>query len=217
MDRSALILIGYQNDYYSTDGILHGFLEDSGAVRASLDRTLELMQRLAPTNVPFIETPIVFTPDYHELNEPMGILAAIRDTRAFQAGMVGSQQVAEFGPLGDRITEVPGKRGLNAFVGTRLEELLRSQEITHLYLCGSVASICVDSTGRYAAERGFHVTVVADCVTGRTHLEHDFYMKNVFTLYADVLNSGQVADRITQGELAGVGEAAEAHDQRTRN
>lgn len=200
MHRAALILVGYQNDYYSPQGILHDFLEDSVAVRVSLHRTVELMQRLASQDVPFIETPIVFTPDYQELNEPVGILAAIRDQGAFQAGRAGSEQVAEFAPLRHRITSVPGKRGLNAFVGTRLEEILRGLAVTHLYLCGSVASICIDSTGRFAAERGFLVSVVSDCITGRTKVEHDFYIQHVFTLYADVLTSHQAAERITQSQ-----------------
>lgn len=173
------------------------------------------VQRISDFNVPFIETPIVFTRDYEELTEPIGILAAIRDTKAFQAGMVGSQQVAEFAPLAHRITSVPGKRGLNAFVGTDLEEVLKSQGVTHLYLCGSVASICIDSTGRFAAERGFQVSVVADCVTGRTAFEHDFYMTNVFPLYAEVLNSDQAAENISESELVGVGESGVVNGQRT--
>jgi nicotinamidase-related amidase len=215
MRRSALILIGFQNDYYSTEGILHGFLENSGAVRASLDRTVELMHRISGLDVPFIETPIVFTPNYEELAEPIGILAAIRDTKAFQAGMVGSQQVAEFAPLAHRITSVPGKRGLNAFVGTNLEDVLNSQGVTHLYLCGSVASICIDSTGRYAAERGFQISVIADCVTGRTRVEHDFYMENVFPLYAEVLSADQAEEQMLQSELVGVGEPSVVNGQRT--
>jgi nicotinamidase-related amidase len=215
MPRSALILIGYQNDYYRTEGILHGFLEDSAQVLASLERTVSLMRRLSPMDVPFIETPIIFTSDYEELQQPVGILAAIRDHRAFQAGALGSDPVSEFTDFGDRITSVPGKRGLNAFVGTDLEGILRRMGVTDLYLCGSVASICIDSTGRYAAERGFQVTIVSDCVTGRTKVEHDFYMTNIFTLYARVLKAEEVAEKIAEGQFVAAGGELDA--QRTRN
>jgi hypothetical protein len=85
------------------------------------------------------------------------------------------QTVPEFGRFRDRILSVPGKRGLNAFVGTHLEETLWVRGITDVVFCGSVASICIDSTGRYAAEHDFRVVVVGDCITGRTHVEHGFY------------------------------------------
>lgn len=201
MPGSALILIGYQNDYYSPSGILHGFLEDSGQVLASLKQTVSLLRLLAPMDVPFIETPITFTADYEELRQPVGILAAIREYRAFQSGAPGARQVTEFEAFGDRIRTVPGKRGLNAFVGTDLEATLRSEGATDLYFCGSVASICIDSSGRYAAERGFDVTVVSDCVTGRTRVEHDFYVTSIFPLYARVLNAQEAAARIADREL----------------
>lgn len=34
------ILIGYQKDYYSSEGILHNFLEDTPSARASLRRAV---------------------------------------------------------------------------------------------------------------------------------------------------------------------------------
>lgn len=197
MSNSAVLLIGFQNDYYRPDGILHGFLEDSPQVLDSLARTVDLMRRLQHLDIPFIETPIIFTADYEELQEPVGILAAIRDHRAFQAGSMGSEQVDEFKAFGDRIVSVPGKRGLNAFVGTILEDVLHRHGVTDIYLCGSVASICIDSTARFAIDRGFRVSVVSDCVTGRTRLEQEFYMTNIFPLYAQVLNAETAAAKIT--------------------
>jgi nicotinamidase-related amidase len=195
-DTTALVLIGYQNDYYAPNGVLHHFLEDSASVRASLACTVSLVERLAPTPITMIETPIVFTRDYSELQDPVGILAAIRDARAFQAGTLGVGTAAELLPYRNRILSVPGKRGLNAFMGTHLEEELRARAITDVVLCGSVASICIDSTGRSAAERGFRVTVLSDCITGRTRVEQDFYCQQVFPLYAEVLTAEVLAERL---------------------
>jgi nicotinamidase-related amidase len=196
LSHTALILIGYQNDYYSTEGILHKFLEDTPSVRASLGRTVQLLEHLAHTGVTIIETPIVFTPDYQELQNPVGILAAIRDAKAFQAGTWGGETVPELAPFRDRILSVPGKRGLNAFMGTHLEEILRARGINDVVLCGSVASICIDSTGRHAAEQGYRVAVVGDCITGRTRVEHEFYNQSVFPLYAEVLTAEELTRRL---------------------
>ena len=197
---TALILIGYQNDYYRPDGVLHGFLEGSEYVRRSLATTLALVERLAPTAVSLIETPIVFTDDYSELRDPVGILAAIRDMQAFRAGQPGSARVAEFAPYGERILTVPGKRGMNAFVGTRLDEVLRERRIQDVILLGSVASICIDSTGRSAAERGYRVHFVSDCITGRTLVELELYLKTIFPLYGRVLSSSELVTRLCAAE-----------------
>lgn len=199
-NTTALILIGYQNDYYRPDGVLHGFLEGSDYVRQSLATTLSLVERLAPTAVTMIETPIVFTDDYRELRDPVGILAAIRDLKAFRADQPGSARVQEFEPYSERILSVPGKRGMNAFVGTRLEEELRERQIEDLVLLGSVASICIDSTGRSAAERGYRVHFVSDCITGRTLVELDIYLKTIFPLYGRVVSASELVAQLCAAE-----------------
>ena len=54
----------------------------------------------------------------------------------------------------------------NGFVGTELEDELRSRQVEQLVVVGMESSMCVDSTVRAAAERGFEVTVVHDaCAT----------------------------------------------------
>lgn len=197
-DHTALILIGYQNDYYAPDGVLHPLLENSELVRRSLDRTVALLDQLVNTDVTLIETPIIFTDDYGELHEPEGILAAIRDLRAFKAGSLGSARVEELEPYRHRILSIPGKRGLNAFVGTDLEARLRDDDIQDVVLLGSVASLCIDSTGRTAAGKGFQVHLACDCITGRTRFEHEFYCQRIFPLYAQVTDSPTLAHRLLQ-------------------
>jgi nicotinamidase-related amidase len=50
----------------------------------------------------------------------------------------------------------------NAFLGTDLEEQLRSRSIDELVVAGMMTSMCVDATVRAAADLGFAVTVVGD-------------------------------------------------------
>ena len=69
---TALILIGYQNDYFSEDGILHSVIEEVERVNHVLDNTISLIRRLTDTQVLIISTPIIFTEDYSELQEPVG-------------------------------------------------------------------------------------------------------------------------------------------------
>ena len=194
---TALILIGYQNDYFSDDGILHGVIEEVERVNHVLDNTLRLIRGLADSNALIISTPIIFTEDYSELQDPVGILKVVKDTKAFCANSKGSETIQAFNEFGDRIKEVPGKRGLNAFSKTQLDELLRQHEIKHIVFAGAVTSVCIDSSARAAYERGFKVSVLSDCTTGRTMIEQDFYCNDIFPIYAEVLDHVQLMESLT--------------------
>lgn len=192
LNKTALILIGYQNDYFANDGILHSVIEESAQVSNALGNTIKLLNQRGADFGLVLSTPIIFSSDYRELHNPVGILKAIVDVGAFQASKPGSETIQELEPYRELITEIPGKRGLNAFSNTSLEETLRKHGIEHVVLAGAVTSICIDSTGRHAADLGFEVSVLADCTTGRTVFEQHFYCENVFPLYADVICIDQV-------------------------
>src|SRR5712692_5301432 len=194
--HTALVLIGYQNDYFAADGILHQVIEESSRVTGTLTNTVDLVARLRSTPLLIVATPVIFTPDYSELVESVGILKTIKELGAFKAGTKGAETIPELRRLGERILEVPGKRGLNAFSNTDLDNLFHQRGITNVVLAGVVTSICVDSTGRSAYERGYKVSVLSDCTSGRTTFEQDFYCENVFPLYAEVIDHGQLLSRL---------------------
>lgn len=164
-------------------------IEEPGRISTVLANTLALIERLKSTSAQLISTPIIFTPDYSELVEPVGILKAIKEAGAFMRGTKGGETIPEFLAFGDRILEIHGKRGLNTFSNTRLDETLQERRVTDVYLAGAVTSICIDSTGRAAFENGYNVHVLSDCTAGRTPLEQSFYCNTIFSLYAEVINS----------------------------
>jgi nicotinamidase-related amidase len=188
-ERTAIILIGFQNDYFLPTGVLYQVIEAAARASKVLANTLDLVARLAKTPVTLICTPISFTPDYSELKDPVGILKAVRDLGAFQHGKEGSETIAELRQFGDRILSVPGKRGLNAFSNTALDAVLKERGIEDVVIAGVVTSICVDSTGRFAAEQGYRTTILSNCTSGRTEIEQSFYIDNIMPLYARVMDS----------------------------
>lgn len=192
LSKTALILVGYQNDYFARNGILRSVVEEPGRVDAVLKNTMTLVARLAPTPITMVSTPIVLTPDYRALASPSGILHKIKESGAFAAGSAGAQTVPELLAFGDRIDYVQGKVGFNGFSGTQLDSFLRSKAIEQVLLAGMVTSLCIDSTGRAAYERGYGVTLLSDCTSARTPTEQDYYCSQVFTLYARVISSTEV-------------------------
>src|SRR5215510_13407553 len=93
--HTALVLIGYQNDCFAADGILHQVIEESSRVTGTLANTLDLLERLAGSSVLIVDTPIVFTPDYRELIEPVGILKTVKEMGAFKVGTKGAETIPE--------------------------------------------------------------------------------------------------------------------------
>ncbi len=185
--KTALVLIGYQNDYFAEDGILHGVIESS--TESVLKNTISVIRALEKTDALIITTPINFTPDYSELIDPVGILQVIKEAGAFKAKTSGAGTIPEILAFGDRIVEIPGKRGLNAFASTNLDKVLKKHGITTIALAGAITSICIDSTGRAAFEKGYKVVQLSDCISSRTSLEESFYCSTVFPLYANVMDS----------------------------
>ncbi|MFT5249137.1 MAG: nicotinamidase-related amidase [bacterium] len=188
--KTALILIGFQNDYFSENGILRGGVEESSRVTDILNNTINLINELE--DVLIIATPIVFTENYSEIIEPVGILKTIKEIGAFKKGAPGAQTISQLDKFKDKIIEIPGKQGLNAFTDTSLDAVLKENNITNLAFAGAVCSINIDSSGRFAYENEFIVTMLSDCISGRTVFEQKFYCEEIFPLYANVVTSKEL-------------------------
>ncbi len=192
--KTALILVGFQNDYFAKDGILRGVVEEPNRVDTVLANALRFVDAMKDTGLTILSTPIVLEPDYRALASPVGILHAIKESGAFRAGTSGAETIPELLAFGDRVLYVTGKVGFNAFSNTRLDDVLRVGGITNVLVCGMVTSLCIDSTGRAAYERGYSVTIVSDCSSARTPAEQEFFCSSVFPLYGGVQTSTELVE-----------------------
>jgi nicotinamidase-related amidase len=197
---TALILVGYQNDYFAPGGILRGVVEEPDRVDRVLANTLAFIRAVAATPTTLVSTPIVLTPDYRALAHSVGILETIKQSGAFQEGSAGADTIPELQAFGDRILYVQGKVGFNAFSSTALDQVLRERGIHDVLVAGMVTSLCIDSTGRAAYERGYAVTILSDCTSARTPQEQDFFCQTIFPLYGRAATSTEALR-----ELQGVG------------
>ncbi|MBQ71544.1 MAG: isochorismatase [Planctomycetaceae bacterium] len=189
---TALLLIGYQRDYFDSDGILYGVVEEQLRSSDTLANTLSLIDAYKETGMTMVRTPLVFSENYGELENPIGILKTIRDVEAFRAGTTGAETIDAISAYGDRIDEVRGKLGFNAFAHTDLEKMLRERNIDSVIIAGCVTSICINATALHAFEAGFGVTILSDCTSSRTTVEQEFFCDTVFPLFAQVRTSKEV-------------------------
>jgi nicotinamidase-related amidase len=87
---------------------------------------------------------------------------------------------------------IVNKRSIGAFASTGIDHLLRSLEREHLYMTGISTNMCVETTAREAADRGYAVTMVEDaCATTHADL-HEMTMRNFQRLFGRVLPTAEV-------------------------
>ena len=186
---TALILIGFQNDYFGSEGILKSVIENGESADTVLRNTVSLLKAIKDTDISMISTPIIFSADYSEILQADGILTAIKEAGAFKEGTEGAETIDELKSFGDRLIEIPGKRGFNAFVKTDLDAILAEKGIKNVIFAGAVTSICIDSTARAAYEYGYRVFILDDCTAARTDAEQEFFCGEVFPTYASIISS----------------------------
>jgi nicotinamidase-related amidase len=84
------------------------------------------------------------------------------------------------------------KTTVGAFASTAIDSLLRSLKVDQLYMVGVSTNMCVETTAREAADRGYQVTLVEDgCGTTFEDLHH-VTMRNFQRLFGRVASAQQV-------------------------
>lgn len=105
----------------------------------------------------------------------------------------GSREHAILDALTPELSDfVVNKRSIGAFASTGIDHLLRALGREQLYMTGISTNMCVETTAREAADRGYAVTLVEDaCATTHADL-HEGTMRNFRRLFGRVLSTAEV-------------------------
>jgi biuret amidohydrolase len=168
--RAALVVIDMQRDFCDPAGYMGRRGADVGAAQALIPRIAALCAAARSVGMRVIYTREGHAPDLGDL--PPSKRAKTRRAgaeigsegalgRLLVRGEVGWDIVSELVPApGEAVVD---KVGTGAFYATELEHRLRVQGIDQVILVGVTTGVCVSTTAREAADRGFHVLVLADC------------------------------------------------------
>lgn len=188
-EKTALLLIGFQNDFLSKKGALSSVIEQNVTENQIIENTTHVIDTLLDSDVLIVNTPILFSEDYSEMHDPSGLMATIKEAGAFRREAWGGDVHPAIQEYGDRIIQLQGKTRFNGFHGTDLDTFLTEKGVEHLIVAGVLTSLCVDSTARAASDLGFAVSILTDCCAARTMTEHEFYCESIFPLYASSVTS----------------------------
>lgn len=81
------------------------------------------------------------------------------EVQVFEAGSWGGDWHPDFAPRDEDVV-IAEHWGQSGFANTDLDFQLKQHGITHVVLVGMLANTCIESTGRFAMELGYHVTLV---------------------------------------------------------
>ena len=196
-NRTALVLIEFQNDFTSDGGALHGAVAESMQSTGMLANAVRTTGAARSAGAAVVHCPISFAGGYREITaSPYGILKGVVDSNAFVQGEWGAQIVDDLKPAPEDIV-IEGKCGLDAFASTNLDFVLRSKGIQTIALAGFLTNCCVESTMRSAYERGYEVVTLTDCVAATSAAEHDNAIAFDYPMFSKPMTGDQFTATLT--------------------
>ena len=155
---TAVLCIEYQNEFATEGGKLHGAVGPVMKTTNMLENTIGVCTAARATGAKVFHEGISFAEDASDNpNKGLGILAGCAGDKLFTAGTWNAEFCEAMKPQ-DGDVVVQGKKGLDGFPGTDLEEQLVAHGIETIALCGFLTNCCVESTMRTAYEKGFNVS-----------------------------------------------------------
>jgi nicotinamidase-related amidase len=165
---TALVVIDMQRDFIERGGFGEALGNDVSRLAAIVPTVRDLLGWARAHGIRIVHTREGHRPDLADCppakrqrgRPALRIGDAGPMGRILVDGQPGNDIVPELVPrAGETVIVKPGK---GAFYATRLDELLRSQRITHLILAGVTTEVCVQTTMREANDRGYECLLVED-------------------------------------------------------
>lgn len=163
MDRTGLLLIDPYNDFLSEGGKLNGRLRPVAEAVRAVDHMREVVAAMRAAGVPVLYVPHhrAAPNDLEGWDHPTPYQLRAAKAQAFAAGSWGGEWHPDFVPRpGDVI--VKEHWASSGFANTDLDLQLKQRGVRRLVLVGMLANTCVETTGKFAIELGYHVTLVRD-------------------------------------------------------
>jgi nicotinamidase-related amidase len=168
--HTALLFVDPYNDFLDEKGkIWPRVAEVAGAVRLH-ENLRKVCQAARAAGLPVFIVPHHRSEpgDFEGWDHPTPYQLRSKQGQVFAKDGWGGEWFPEFAPQpGDTI--VKEHWSSSGFANTDLDMLLKQRKISHVILIGMIANTCIESTGRFAQELGYHVTLVKDATAAMSH------------------------------------------------
>ena len=178
MPTTALLVMDVQN------AIVGRVPDAADALLAALDRATTAARA---HGIPVVYVRVAFRPGSLDVSPRNKAFAALTGSAPLLLDDPSTQIHPFVAPGGQDVVVV--KKRVSAFVGSDLEVVLRSMDVSSLVLCGIATSGVVLSTLRQAADLDYRVTVLSDGCADADPEVHRVLLEKVFPRQADVVTT----------------------------
>mmetsp|Transcript_15116 Transcript_15116/g.31088 ORF Transcript_15116/g.31088 Transcript_15116/m.31088 type:complete len:246 (+) Transcript_15116:54-791(+) len=194
--KTAIICIEFQNEFATEGGKLHDSVKGVMESTNMIDNTVDICGAARQAGVKIFHAPIMFAEDHSDNpNKGLGILGGCAGGGLFTTGTWNADYCEPMIPKdGDVI--VAGKKGLDAFPGSDLEEKLKSNGIETVAIAGFLTNCCCESTMRTAYEKGFNVVTLTDCMASQSEEGHKAATEGTFGMFSSPMTKNEFKTKI---------------------
>jgi nicotinamidase-related amidase len=166
---NAVLLIGdMMNDLVHADGP-SVYLEELKR-RDTIANTVKAIAKARAAGVPVGFIRVGFSSDYREVSPNSPIFTGAKKAGRFKLGEWGTEVHPDLKPEPGDFDII--KHRVSPFYGTRMEPLLRAQDISHIFITGISTSGVVLSTAKEGHDRDFIITIIEDCCCAGSEEDH---------------------------------------------
>lgn len=161
--HTAVLLVDPYNDFLSEGGKLNRLAKPVADAVGTVAHMKAVVAAARAAGIPVVYVPHhrALPSDFSGWRRASPYTLAGHQAQVFAVGSWGGEWHPGFVPEpGDFIAREHWSA--SGFANTDLDVHLRQRGITHVVLIGMLANTCLESTGRFAAELGYHVTLVRD-------------------------------------------------------
>ena len=194
--KSAIVCIEFQNDFASPGGGLYDAVKGEMERTNMIENTKKLVDEARAKGVKIIHAPITFADDYSDAPQStFGILKGVVDGGGFKASEWGGKIIDDLSPkAGDLV--VDGKKGLDAFPGSNLKQLLDDNGIENVAFTGFLTNCCVESSTRTAYELGYKTFVIPECCAALSEAEHKAAAEGTLNMFSESCTTDEFLSKV---------------------
>merc|ERR1712087_227284 len=194
--KTAIVLIEYQNEFTTEGGKLHPAVKDVMDSTGMLKKSAEVATAGRKAGCKIFHAAITFAEDGSDNpNKRLGILAGCFNGKLFTEGTWNADFCDSMKPESGDIL-VTGKRGLDCFPNTDLEAQLKLNGIETVVLGGFLTNCCVESTMRTAYEKGFNVITLIDCTATTSKTGQTAATSETFGMFSQPLTAAEFLSKL---------------------
>ncbi|APR77910.1 Isochorismatase [Minicystis rosea] len=199
--RTALLFVDPYNDFLSEGGKLWPRLRDVAGEVGLLDnlRTIVAAVRSAKMQVFVVPHHRAEPDDFVTWQRATPYQRGAAQKQVFAKGSWGGEWHPDFAPRSEDII-IKEHWASSGFANTDLDVQLKQHDISHVVLVGMIANTCIECTGRFASELGYHVTLVKDATAAFTkEAMNAAHMINGPTFAHAILSTRELVEALPKG------------------